>query len=60
MRVGPSHWIRNDVGFRKWDGLGSRLVVFLDVVGLRKRHERGDQPCSRKELFIGRVSPETR
>lgn len=58
MQVGPSHRVGNDVGFRKRYGLGSRLIVFLDVVRLRKRHERGDQPCSKKAPYRQRSHQE--
>jgi hypothetical protein len=53
MQVGPSHWIRDNIGFRKRDGLGSRLIVFLNIVRLTK-DTSGVISYARRKLLIGR------
>lgn len=53
VQMRPSHWIRNDVGFRKRDGVGGRLVVFLNIVRLRK-DTGGMSSYARRKLLIGR------
>jgi hypothetical protein len=53
VQMRPSHWIRDNVGFRKRNALGSRLIVFLNIVRLRKDTSGVISYALRKHL-IGR------
>jgi hypothetical protein len=53
VQMRPSHWIRDNVGSRKRNGLGSRLIVFLNIVRLRK-DTGGVISYAQRKFLIGR------